>query len=149
MFKETFEVFVFDEYYEGPTHAIIELSDEELNEIFRLRQILINAPADKICLYDGTPEMISIDEETEEESESDCSMYCEMLNIYKNIITWSFLIKRTDIRGEVSPIYFSALEEYIKVRDLPLEDLPPLINDEFKLKSTKNLITGRLSESTR
>jgi len=149
MFKMTVDVNVFDEYYdEGPTVAIIKMEDKDLKEIMGLRKLFKKHNLDKFSRYDDTPEMMNkvMDDDgydTEELVESECRIDCMMLNVTNTSFYWRFSVKHAEISGETDSIYFSDVEEYFKVKEMPLEDLPTLISNEKEL--IQNLIKERFS----
>jgi len=147
MFKMTVDVNIFEYYDEGPTTAIIEMEDKDLKEIMGLRKLFKKHNLDKVSRYDVTPEMMNKvtddnGDATDELVESDCRLDCMMLNVTDTSFYWRFSVKNTGINGETDVIYFSDVEEYFKVKEMPLEDLPTLISCEKEL--IQNLIKERL-----
>lgn len=131
------DVNVYDEYIDDtPDFAYVEIDEKFIDEIFRLHKVMKENKIDKIANYDYTPEYMlnELDEngdETGNEIEADeFRTECEMLNIIGNSIYWSFLVKHTNAQGEVTGFDIKTLKKYKEVMNMPVENLPTLINDE-------------------
>jgi len=136
-FKYILNVYVYDEYNEGPEKAEIIFTPELIKRIQELHKAVKSVKASKISDYDCTPNWLNKDPDNEgqyvEWDEGDGGIDCLTLNVTDDV-EWSGWIKHTSILVETESIRISELLEIKKVFTTPKIKLPLLIHE---LKSDK------------
>ena len=124
------EVYVNDEYFDDtPSFAYVEIDRALIERIFFLQEKLKELEVDKMSTYEDGVTFTQETDEGEEEME-DFRYECLMLNVYKESINWSFLVKNTNISCNLESIYVEELKRMYEAMTCPLEDLPTMINHE-------------------
>lgn len=138
-----FDVYCNDEYYnEYPSHTKVDITIELINRIFELKAALKKVGADKIVIYDCTPEYCD-----EKEKEVDCCTDLnEMVVFTSGGARWEAYIKNTNIKIYTQEISFIELAEIRKILTTPEDELPLLIGN-VKSEEAKTKLTERLSSN--
>jgi hypothetical protein len=147
VFCEYLPVNIYEEYCdsdENPTHAKVELTIEEIKHILKVKKSLKRIGIDIARKYYCLNYYTMLEESTQEYQEVEFRIDCQFMEISDTYLAFNFCIKDTSITGEVESILIKDLELFIKIYEMPLEDLPTLINTEYRLKTIKDLIDKRL-----
>ena len=141
------DVYCNDEYnYEYPSKAKIELNKERIEEILKLNEAVLNLKVLKICDWDNIGMWLASDpEEDEEEEEWEGRVECEEFSVYDSTVSWSAIIKHTNIEISTDSISMEELREIKSVYDTPGENLPLFI-ENLKYDSSKELLSERLKK---
>lgn len=127
-------VTIYSEFFdEGPTHATVDLNEELIQWLYRMLKIVEKEQLSFLAKGELTPEFIRQDESDDEAKPTPFNdLECEKIYVSTTGFFWSGNIRHTSpaINYETDKIYWGDLEELIKIRDLPLSEMPKYINDK-------------------
>lgn len=138
------DVYCNDEYCnEYPVKAKIELNKERVERILTLNETVKELKVLKICEWDYVDYLASDPGDAGDDEEWDGSVECEQCCIYDTSVSWTAILKHTNISIDTDSVSIKELEEIKKVYDTPEENLPLLI-ESLEYDSSKEVLTERL-----
>lgn len=128
------EVTIYSEFFdEGPTHAKADINEELIQWLYKMRDLVKEHDLSFLARGELTPEFIRQNEDDEEAEPIPFNdLECEKIYVSPIGFFWAGNIRHTSptITYETLKIYWDDLEELIKIRDLPLSEMPKYLNDE-------------------
>ena len=151
------EVYCDGEYYgdaETPTHAIIVINPKDLTWIQKARKALKSLEADDITRFDYTPDLKisegdlvmnpgqAIDLSGLKDADDFHVDYMN-LHVHEERIGWEICEKHSGVTFSIESIYFSEIDENLKVLRAKPTSLP-LMLEHLENDSSKALLNERL-----
>jgi hypothetical protein len=145
------DVFISDEYYdECADFAYVNIDLECLETVCSLHSLIKRHDLDEVSKCWGDIEFMDFIrdenyERTEDAEENNSMRYTNLvLRVNKHTAYWSFGIKNMEIEGSIQGYDIDTIKRAKKVMTMPLQNLPPYMNDEDEL--IKEIVKDRLKK---
>ena len=134
------EIYVDDDFAEGPSAASVSLTPVLINRVLELSKAVKKLKVFKISEFGDYPVWLNEDDK----SPWDGNIDTVLQEVTDSDVRWSGYLKHTNVHIATNDIPISELLEIKKVLETPDKDLPLLIND-LKTESAKSALHQRLT----
>lgn len=148
------EIYTNNDWLEiEPDFALVIFNKDLIDKIDYYQRAMLSVGADKISCYSYEPDFkcIEVDENYEETGNLvDCEDFrteLMMMNVTGTSVYWSFCIKHTNDELTTERISLESIKQLYLIESTPSEDLPTLINMDFKCPLATTRYRQRLEES--
>lgn len=141
----TLPVNITDEYLDDcPTYLKVVIDNKTRLWINKMARLIKKQDLDHLAKTDWSPDFLKGDDNDDSLIEYERGTECEKIFIRDTDFFWGGLVKHTSVHYESDTVTIKQLNNYFKLLEKPLEEMPKYLNDEDEV--IKDIAIKRMAE---